>query len=225
MKAFEEAHAAFVQHHLERRSGERRDRLERGHSHAEKLFAQKVWWPLKGHFDGLHPEYEVLDWRGRPYYADYVYSPGQWSLLIEIKGYAEHVTHMDRTKYSNELNRECFLQGAGFHVVSFAYDDVAHRPEVVLYLLRVILNRYESTGSRVERVFFADQEIFRYAVFLARPIRPVDVSARFSIDPRTAVAHLRRLCAKGWLQPVHRGTGQRTLYYEITKQGLDSGLW
>jgi ABC-type transport system involved in Fe-S cluster assembly fused permease/ATPase subunit len=35
---FEQAHATFIQYHLERRSGERRGRLERGHQAAEKLF-------------------------------------------------------------------------------------------------------------------------------------------------------------------------------------------
>ncbi|MFC5450938.1 hypothetical protein [Paenibacillus aestuarii] len=24
-----------------------------------------VWYPLQGQFEHLHPEYEVLDWRGR----------------------------------------------------------------------------------------------------------------------------------------------------------------
>jgi hypothetical protein len=38
--------------------------LERGHAHGEKLFLQNVWWPMFSHFDHLHPEYEVLDWRG-----------------------------------------------------------------------------------------------------------------------------------------------------------------
>lgn len=61
MLKFEEAHEAFINHHLARRTGERRGRLERGHSHSEVLFARQIWWPLRGKFDDLHPEYEVLD--------------------------------------------------------------------------------------------------------------------------------------------------------------------
>ncbi|MNJ24078.1 hypothetical protein D3C77_184820 [compost metagenome] len=64
MMTFVEAHTAFIQDHLSRRIGERRSRLERGHGHGEVLFAENIWWPLKGNFDDLHPEYEVLDWRG-----------------------------------------------------------------------------------------------------------------------------------------------------------------
>jgi hypothetical protein len=28
------------------------------------LFCRNVWWPLQGNFIDLHPEFEVLDWRG-----------------------------------------------------------------------------------------------------------------------------------------------------------------
>ncbi|GIP34611.1 hypothetical protein [Paenibacillus sp. J2TS4] len=224
MKGFKEAHSAFIEDHLNKRSGERRGRLERGHGHAETLFAQNIWWPLKGHFDELHPEYEVPDWRGRSYFADFVFAPKLWRILIEIKGFSEHVANMDRRKYCNELNRETFLSGMGFRVISFAYDDVAQRPDLCIYLLRILLNRYESANANVERVFFADNEILRYSLFLARPIRPIDISRYFSIDHRTAVARLKRLCHKGWLKPIIRGTGQRILSYEVTKQGLDSGL-
>lgn len=224
MKDFEHAHTAFIEYHYGKRTGERRERLRRGERHAETIFAKNVWWRLKGHFDDLHPEYEVLDWRGRPYFADYVYSPGLWRILIEIKGFGEHVTNMDRVKYSGELTREAFLSGMGFRVISFAYDDVAKRPDLCIYLLRIILSQFETSSGKVERVFFADTEILRYAVFLARPIRPIDVSQHFTIDHRTAVNHLQRLYQKGWLRPIIRGTGQRILYYEVTKQGLDSGL-
>ncbi|GAA0135044.1 hypothetical protein YSY43_18840 [Paenibacillus sp. YSY-4.3] len=227
MMSFKEAHAAFIQDHLCRRTGERRSRLERGHGHGEVLFAENVWWPLKGEFEGLHPEYEVLDWRGRSYFADYVFDPAISRLLIEIKGFGEHVTNMDRQKYCNELNREAFLAGMGFQVISFAYDDVAHRPDVCIYLLRMVLSRFESANKQVERIFFADQEIIRYVIFLARPVRPIDIAKYFSINHRTAIVHLKRLCQKGWLKPVYRGTGQRILYYELTRQGfegLDKGL-
>lgn len=56
---FEEAHTAYIQQHLQRRKGERRGRLERGHQEAEKLFCRNIWWPLRENFDNLHPEFEV----------------------------------------------------------------------------------------------------------------------------------------------------------------------
>lgn len=39
---FQVEHEKFIQHHLARRSGERRGRLERGHRHGEILFAHDI---------------------------------------------------------------------------------------------------------------------------------------------------------------------------------------
>jgi len=225
VEKFEEAHKSFVQNHLDKRTGERRGRLDRGHAHAEILFAKQIWWPLKENFEDLHPEYEVIDWRGQSYFADYVYAPQRCRVLIEIKGFQSHVTNMDRRKYCNELNRETFLCSMGFHVISFAYDDVAHRPELCINLLRMVLSRFESADrGSLDRTAPMEREILRYAAFLAKPFRPIDVSQRFDMNHRTTVRHLKQLCQKGWLHPITRSTGQRILYYELTKQGLDNGL-
>ncbi|WP_235886265.1 hypothetical protein [Paenibacillus cymbidii] len=103
---FQTAHEAFIGAHLERRSGERKGRLERGHDHGEKLFLQQVWWLVKGDFEHLHPEYELQDWMGRSYFADFAWLPPGWiRLLIEIKGFSSHVRDMDRHKFCRELNR------------------------------------------------------------------------------------------------------------------------
>ena len=220
---FEAAHAEFIRKHLEKRTGERRGRLERGHGHAEKLFLKNVWWPLRGNFDGLHPEYEVLDWRGRSYFSDFAFLPEVWRILFEVKGFEAHVADMDRKKFCRELNRETFLQGMGFTVVSFAYDDVAERPELCRMLLRMVLNRYESAQPHIDRLLPVDREIYRYAVFLARPIRLVDVAERFAVDHRTAVRYLHRLCAKGWLKPSPRGASRRVMAYELAA-APDTGL-
>ncbi len=213
---FEEAHAAFIESHLKRRSGERRGRLERGHAHAEVLFARQVWWPLRGSFDDLHPEYEVLDWRGKSYYADFAFSPLLWRILIEIKGFDAHVTSMDRDKYCRELNRELYLEAMGFRVISFAYDDVAYRPELCIHLLRMLLTQLEPHGLQLQPAQLAEKEVIRYAIQLARPIKPIDVVQQLRLNFRTAVKLLHQLCDKGWLTPVHRGQGIRVLYYELT---------
>jgi hypothetical protein len=221
MTAFEDAHRSFIQHHIERRTGERRGRLERGHNHGEKLFLKHVWWPLRHSFEHLHPEYEVLDWRGRSYFADIAWLPGHIKLLIEIKGFATHVRDMDRQKYCNELNRETFLHTMGYQVISFAYDDVEQRPELCITLLRLVLTRYQTAKAPVSRAILAEKEIIRLAIELARPIRPLDVVDHFEINQRTAVSMLARLCEKGWLIPFVSGKGERTTRYELQKDILD----
>lgn len=63
---FQREHDTWIQEHMKRRAGERLDALRRGHGYGNQLFVELIWWPLVGHFDGLHPEYEVKDWRGDP---------------------------------------------------------------------------------------------------------------------------------------------------------------
>jgi hypothetical protein len=218
---FEEAYASFIRHHLTSRTGERRGRLERGHRHAESLFLRNVWWPLRGNFQDLHPEYEVLDWRGRSYFADLAWLPGFVKLLFEIKGFNSHVRDMDRQKYCNELNRETFLYAMGYHVISFAYDDVEQHPELCITLLRMVLSRYQPGQSPVSRTLLAEKEIIRLAIQLAQPIRPKDVERHFEIDHKTAVLMLQRLCKKGWLLPAYRGNGERIVRYELARGVLE----
>ncbi|MCA0756522.1 endonuclease domain-containing protein [Paenibacillus sp. N4] len=218
--SFEKAHALFMKGHLDRRSGERRGRLERGHLHAEQLFLKNIWWELHGHFEHLHPEYEVLDWRGRSYFADFAWLRGPLKLIIEIKGYAAHVRDMDRQKYCNELNRETFLRAMGWHVISFAYDDVEQRPELCISLLRMLLSHYAPERMPSSDTFPWEKEMIRLAISLTRPIRPKDVSDYFKYDHRTAVAKLKKLSEKKWLIPAYGKTGTRVVRYELAKDVL-----
>lgn len=217
---YEQAHEAFIEKHLASRNGERRGRLERGHRHAEEMFLQNVWWPLRGDFNDLHPEYEVLDWRGRSYFADYAFLPGPIKLLFEIKGYAAHVRDMDRLKYCNELNRETFLYGMGYQVISFAYDDVEQRPELCITLLRVVLSRYLIVDAPHGKLLFAEKEIMRLVVRQAGTVRPKDVAEYFALDPKTVRLMLMKLCEKGWLTPVTRGIGVKYVEYKLARDVL-----
>ncbi|RKP55046.1 DUF559 domain-containing protein [Cohnella endophytica] len=216
---FEQAHDVFIQNHLKKRTGERKGRLDRGHREAEKLFCQNVWWPLLGNFDGLHPEFEVLDWRGLSYFCDFAWLKCTVKLIIEIKGFGPHVRDMDRQKYCNELNRETFLAAMGFQVISFAYDDVAHRPELCITLLRMVISRYQSQTNPVSLSRLLEREIVRLACRLARPLRPIDVETHLSVNHRYAVRTLQSLCAKGWFDAIAGATGQHVVRYELQLNG------
>jgi very-short-patch-repair endonuclease len=221
MALFETAHAEWIAGHLEQRKGERRGRLERGHRHGETLFVRNVWWELVRSLDHVHPEYEVLDWRGRSYYADFAWLYGCVRLLIEIKGYNTHVKEMDRQKFCNEENRETFLHGMGYNLISFAYDDVEQRPELCMTLLRLVLSRYQASPPPVSRAVLAEKEIIRLAAQLGQFIRPIDVERHFEVDHRTAVLMLQKLCKKRWLNPVLSGKGERVVGYELIRGVLE----
>jgi len=182
---------------------------------------RNVWFPLRGDFEHLHPEYEVLDWRGRSYFADFAWLPGYARLLFEVKGFQAHVKAMDRQKYCNELNRETFLFSMGFRVISFAYDDVELRPELCRSMLRLVLANYAPAQAPVSRASLAEKEIIRLAFQKAEAIRPVDVTRHFDIDAKTAVKLLGRLCDKGWLKPSPRGRGERNVRYELTRGAME----
>lgn len=213
----EEAHSIFLESHLRKRTGERRGRLERGHREAERQFCQKVWWPLRGSFDDLHPEYEVLDWRGQSYFCDFAYLTPAVKLIVEIKGFGPHVRDMDRQKYSYELNRETFLSAMGYQVVSFSYDDVAQHPELCMTLLRMVLSRYQSDPSPADLTSLQEREIIRLAIRLARPLRPIDVETHLRMNHRTAVRIMKAMCSKGLFESATGAAGKYTVRYELLR--------
>jgi hypothetical protein len=136
-------------------------------------------------------------------------------LIIEIKGFGPHVREMDRQKYCNELNRETFLASMGYQVISFAYDDVAARPELCMTLLRMVLSRYRSDTCPAGLKSTAEREIVRLAFTLARPLRPIDVETHLGMNHRTAVRIMKELCAKGWFLAVSGANGRHIVRYEL----------
>jgi len=213
---FQERYEHFLKHHTENRSGERLGRLIRGHGHAEKLFLQSVWFPLFGNFEHLHPEYEILDWRGRSYFADFVWSKNGIKILIEIKGFATHVRDMDRQKYSNELNRETFLTAMGYSVISFSYDNVEQQPELSISLLRMVLSRFQANAVSLSRPLADEKEVLRLAFQLSRAIRVKDIMNHFQVADKTARLLLKRLCDKGHLRSCRTEKTQRVHHYELS---------
>ncbi|CAG5077186.1 Putative uncharacterized protein [Thermobacillus xylanilyticus] len=221
---FEDMHAQWLNAHLKRRTGERRSRLQRGHGHGERLFLERVWWPIFGHFDDLHPEYEVIDWRGHPYFVDFVWIRGQLRFAFEIKGYGPHVQHADRTRYRRELNRETFLQTLGYRVVSIPYDDLEESPEVTRFLIKSLMAPCMTAGPS-DPYPLVEREALRFAMRAGGPIRPIDLVRELSINKRTALKVLKQLCFKGKLRPIACGASGRVTRYEPVRSLEDGAVW
>ncbi|WP_379145218.1 hypothetical protein [Paenibacillus sp. sgz500992] len=224
---FAEEHQKWLDSHKNRRTGERLDRLVRGHGHGEKMFVERVWWPIFGHMDDLHPEYEVSDWRGRPYFVDLVWKPGQVKFAIEIKGYGPHVQRTDRTRYRQELNRETYLQIAGYRVVAVPYDDLESVPELTISLFKSLLapsllkiaDGESRPYSRLER------DILRMATRWNGFIRPVDLVNELGVNPRTVKKSMNSLCEKGKFRPGLAQGSNRICRYEFIHSFMDNELW
>lgn len=90
---FEQAHEQFVEFHLNRRSGERKGRLQRGHAHGEILFLKNVWWPMFGHLDHLHPEYQIYDFNRRSRFLDFALIQPYYKIGIEIDSFGPAIDH------------------------------------------------------------------------------------------------------------------------------------
>ncbi|CAM3486723.1 hypothetical protein [Marinicrinis lubricantis] len=221
---FEDAHQYWLNSHLRRRTGERRSRLQRGHGHGERLFLKRVWWPLFGNFEHLHPEYEIVDWRGRPYFIDFVWSCGSFRFALEIKGYGPHVQNTDRIRYRRELNREIYLQSLGYRIVSIPYDELEENADVTIFLLRSLFAPYLSAQAESEHTFM-EREVMRLAMRQTKSIRPIDLVREFEINKRTAVKVLQQLCDKGKLRPLVSGESGRVTRYERVQSLADDTVW
>ncbi len=219
---FEQAYEQFMHFHIERRSGERKGRLLTRNFHGEKLFLKNIWWPLKGNLDHLHPEYEIMDWRGRSYFIDFAWiPPGLITFLWELKGFAKHIRDMDRNGFNNDTNRELFLQAVGFRIASFTFDDVSERPGLCITLLRLFLSQFQAGEAPTKPSVLGEKEVIRLAIRLARPFRPIDVSKHLDLNHRTTMKLLRCLLSKGWIIPVLRGKGERAVLFELAKGVLN----
>lgn len=214
---FSREHEQWLLHHLKRRRGERLDALKRGHGYGSRLFVEQVWWPLAGHFHGLHPEYEVKDWRGRSYFVDILWEVGSSRIAFEIMDYGSH--GMDRSKYRMDLNRGLFLQSQACTVYYISLDELKENPSFLLSMLRNMLFPYlsaeipalrstEKSYSKIER------DLMRSAIRHHRVLRPVEAARELELHTTTVIKYCRMLVDKGKFRSVGRGASQRINYYE-----------
>lgn len=214
---FEREHNEWLCNHLKQRKGERLDALKRGHGYGNRLFVESVWWPLAGHFHGLHPEYEVKDWRGRSYFVDILWEIGASRIVFEIMDYGSHGT--DRSKYRMDLNRGLFLQSQDCTVLYISLDELKENPSFILSTLRNILFSYlladKSAKTTAERAYSRiERDLMRAAIRHHRVLRPADAARELELHTMTIIKYCRQLVDKGKFRPVARGSSQRIIYYE-----------
>lgn len=210
-------HEKWIQRHLAKRKGERKDALKRGHGYGNRLFVETIWWLLMGHFIGLHPEYEVKDWRGRSYYVDFMWILGGHYFVFEIMDYGSH--GKDRTKYRLDLNRSLFLQSQGCHYIEISLDELKDNPSFILAMLRSILAPFlavttERSGDILHRFGKIERQLMRLAIRHNRIIRPSKAARELELHKETVIKYCRMLVDKGKFRAVPSGVKGRIYQYE-----------
>ncbi|KRF37993.1 hypothetical protein [Paenibacillus sp. Soil787] len=222
MNEFEKAHEALLAKHISIRGGERLKRLKEGHGHAEKLFLEQIWWSAFGHFQDLHPEYEIKDFRDDTHFLDFAFLRHSLKLAIEIDGFGPHFADISRTQFSDQLIRQNYLVLDGWKIFRFAYDDVKNRPRMCEQLLQQCIGRHFGDVFNQEiELNFIEKEIIRFGLTLGRPIKPTDVQKQFQFRQRKAQETLKGMYQKSLLEPVGAGHA-RVRGYSVAQHVLAS---
>ncbi len=215
--AFEKSYLKYLEFHRNLRSGERRRRLAKGLGHGEKLFLQTLWWKGFGHFDHLHPEYEVTDERGRSRFIDFAFVFSWFRIAIEILGYNPHSKQADRWKFTDEQQRIRTLSSSGWVLMYFSIDEITDHPEQCLLEIQSLLGRLigKEQGKAGLELGPLEKEIIRLAVSHGGVLRARDVYGGINIHRNTAYRYLKGLVKQGWLET--RGSVNRTTEYKLNE--------
>jgi very-short-patch-repair endonuclease len=218
---FEEAYEIFIRQHLKTRKGEARRRLQEGHGHADKLFMEKVWWPVFGHFDGLQPEFEVQDFQDGYRYLDFAFLRGFFRVCFEIDGYGPHWRDLNRRQFSDQLIRQNHLVLDGWIVLRFSYDDIRDHPRQCQQMIQQMMGRWFGETITDLNLTISEKEIIRLARKSTKPLTPGDVSLHLGVCRRNAQKQLYKLVDKQVFAPITSGSSKRIRFYRLKVNRVD----
>lgn len=214
--SYEVEYDKWLRRHLTKRYGERKDALKRGHGFGNRLFVEKIWWLLLGHFNGLHPEYEVKDWRGRSYFVDFMWIVNGHLFVFEIMDFGSH--GKDRSKYRKDINRGLFLQSLGCHYIEISLDELKDNPSFIISMLQSILAPYLAAATQMNggtlQFNKIERQLMRMAVRQNRIIRPAKAAKELELHKDTVIKYCRILVEKGKFRAVPFGISGRVYKYE-----------
>ncbi|WP_421383299.1 DNA-binding response regulator [Bacillus salacetis] len=213
---FEKEYQAFMDSHLQTRTGERLRRLQEGHKHAERLFLEQVWWPLFQHFRYLHPEYEINDFKDGKRYLDFAYIRPTMQICFEIDGYGPHLQKISRWQFSDSLERQNQLVIDGWTVIRFSYDQVKEKPRRCQQIIQQVIGRWLGDELDQTTLSLVEKEVLRLAIRKGEAISPIEVAEYVNLSTRTVSKVLSQLVEKQMLTPAS-GT-RRIRSYQLGTQ-------
>jgi hypothetical protein len=212
----------WMEGHRKSSKGERKRKLTNGNNHAEKLFIAQVWWPAFGHFLGLIPEYEVIDFKDGWRYLDFAYITEGMKLCIEIDGYGAHWREISRSQFSDNLMRQNHLIIDGWLVLRFSYDDIVEKPRRCQQIIQQLIGRWNmnSTANKIS-VSPVEQAIYQFSREQIKPITPTIIATALGIHRKTAVKYLQSLVGKDLISPINP-TAARVSRYRVNHSHFTS---
>ncbi|MDQ0156245.1 DNA-binding response regulator [Robertmurraya andreesenii] len=199
---FEKEYQVFMNAHMQVRTGERLRRLQEGHNHAEMLFLKQVWWPLFNHFQFLHPEYEVDDFKDGKRYLDFAYIRPAIRICLEVDGYGPHLKNISRWQFADNLERQNQLVIDGWTVIRFSYDQVNEKPRRCQQIVQQVIGRWLGDELDQTSLSFHEKEVIRLAIRKGDVISPIEVEKYLKLSDKTVKKILSQLVEKKMLIPA-----------------------
>lgn len=200
----EERYAAWLAMQKKGLSGEALRRLDEGHAHNEKLFAEEVWYPALGNFDDLNAEYEVRSYKFGYFYLDFAYLRPPYRINWEVDDFSSHAKNVTRRTHDYNCDRQNQLVLDGWFVFRISLDAIRERPrqcqQVVLQVMGKLYGGASSTDQ--PQLSLKQREIMRLAFRIQRPFTPTEVCICLGIKEQHARALLHELVALGQLVPA-----------------------
>lgn len=191
---FEEQYEQWLANQRKTRKGESLRKLNNGHAHSEKLFAEEIWWPVIGSFDHLHAEYEVTNFRDGTYYLDFALLRPPHRINWEVDDFSSHAKNLDRRGFNYERDRQNQLVLDGWQIFRFPLDAIKERPrQCQQFVLQVMGKLYGGGPLDDPALSLKQREIMRLAVRLQRPFTPKEVCAQLGIQRHHACNLLQEL--------------------------------
>ncbi|WP_239696724.1 DNA-binding response regulator [Paenibacillus oryzisoli] len=192
-------------------TGEALRRLNEGHAHNEKLFAQDIWLPAVGSLDYLHAEYEVTNYRDGVFYLDFAYIRPPYFINWEVDDFSSHAKNMTRRSFEYERERQNQLMLDGWHIYRFPLDAIKEKPRRCQQLIQQVLGILYGGGMTTDlKLSLKQREILRFAIRLQRPFMPQEICDLLSIKGQHARKLLHELVQSKLLLPASGSDRIRT---------------
>lgn len=191
----------YMAYQLRHGKGDRLKRLKEGLGVAERQFLQKVWWPMFGNFERLHPEFQVLDYKDGLRYIDFAYIRSSFRVAIEIDGYGPHSRDITQAQFWDDLQRQNHLIIDGWLLLRFPYMAVVSYPRECQRTIQQLFGIWEGSLGAVDDLTVWQREVFRLAIRSPGPITPSDVCRSLHISGDLARNTLHQLVDTRWLVP------------------------